>query len=282
MYDYQEWPGELVILTDADWASDSERRRSVECVHIYHGGHLVESSTSTQQVASLSTAESEFYGIVRGAASGIQLWEAFTQLGFPVQLRVLSDSSAARAMTARTGSGRVKHVEARYSLGAGPCQEETFLCGCIDTSHNTADLGTKFHSGERLQELMRMMPIVVGEFEPTKIPRKLLGSLFLASQVTQAQGNDEMYEKMKPHYCVLELVYIFGVISGVLIVIMVRFVASSKFGGRYAESPVNCIEVGTQVDLLACDEHLDKELTNSWLLQPDCHGGHSDRADEET
>ena len=30
VFDYQEWPGELVILTDADWASDSERRRSVD------------------------------------------------------------------------------------------------------------------------------------------------------------------------------------------------------------------------------------------------------------
>ena len=111
LFDYQERPGELVILTDADWASDSERRRSVDCVHIYHGGHMIESSTSTQQVVSLSTAESEFYGIVRGAASGIQLREAFTRLGFTVQLRVLSDFAAARAMTARTGSGRVKHVE---------------------------------------------------------------------------------------------------------------------------------------------------------------------------
>ena len=74
-------------------------------------GHLIESSTGTQQVVSLSTAESEFYGVVRGAASGIQLREAFTRLGFTVQLRVLSDSSAARAMTARTSSGRVKHVE---------------------------------------------------------------------------------------------------------------------------------------------------------------------------
>ena len=63
--------------------------------------------------------------------------------------------------------------------------------GSIDTSHNTADLGTKFHSGERLQELMRMMPIVVGELEPTMLPKKLLGTLFSASQVTQVQGNDE-------------------------------------------------------------------------------------------
>ena len=247
-----------MILTDADWASDSERRRSVVCVHIYHGGHLIESSTSTQQVVSLSTAESEFYGIVRGAASGIQLREAFTRLGFTVQLRVLSDSSAARAMTARTGSGRVKHVETRYLWVQDRVRKKQFSVGCIDTSHNTADLVTKFHSGERLQELMRMMPIVVGEFEPTKIPRKLLGSLFLASQVTQAQGNDEIHEKMKPHHCVLELVHIFGFISGVLMVIMVRFVASRTFFGRYAESPVNCVEASTH--LSACDEQLDVEL----------------------
>ena len=84
-----------MILSDADWASDSERRRSLDCVHIY-GGHLIEVSTSTQQVVSLSTAESEFYGIVHGAASGIQLREAFMQFGFSVRLRVLSDSSAAR------------------------------------------------------------------------------------------------------------------------------------------------------------------------------------------
>ena len=76
-------------------------------------------------------------------------------------------------------------------LGAGPRQEEAVLCGSIDTSHNTADLGTKFHSGERLQELVRMMPIVVGEFEPMELPKKLLGALFLASQVTQVQGDNE-------------------------------------------------------------------------------------------
>ena len=112
---------------------------------------------------SLSTAESEFYGIVRGAASGIQLREAVMQFGFSVRLRVLSDSSAARAMTARTGSGRVKHVEARYLWVQDRVRKKQFSAESVDTSHNTADLGTKFHSGERLWELMRMMHIVVDE-----------------------------------------------------------------------------------------------------------------------
>ena len=34
-FDYQEWSREIVILSDAEWLSDSERRRSVDCVHIY-------------------------------------------------------------------------------------------------------------------------------------------------------------------------------------------------------------------------------------------------------
>ena len=101
-----------------------------------------------------------------------------------------------------------------------------------------------------------------------------------------------------------ELVYIFGFISGVLMVIIVRLVASRTFGGRYAESPVNCVEASTPADLLACDEQLDVELVhdlNSWLLQPELvalaglferslgiwprktvQEGHTDRADGET
>ena len=58
-------------------------------------------------------------------------------------------------------------------------ERNEFSVGSIDPSHNTADLGTKFHSGERLQELMRMMPNVFGEFEPTKLPKKLLGGVVL-------------------------------------------------------------------------------------------------------
>ena len=67
-----------------------------------------------------------------------------------------------------------------------------------------------------------MMPIVVGEFEPTKLPKKLLGALFLASQATQVQGNYEstavaQYEEVILHYRLLVLVvlvYLFGFVSG--------------------------------------------------------------------
>ena len=140
--------------------------------------------------------------------------------------------------------------------------------GSIVTSHNTADLGTKFHSVERLRELMRMMPIVVGEFEPTKLPKKLLGGLFL-SQVTQVQGDDDSTAVTQhEEKCEEGFVCLFGFVSGVLATVLVRFVADYMFGGRYAKPPVIHVEVETQVNLLAYDEELVDDL-NSWLIQPE-------------
>ena len=102
---------ELVILTDTDRNSDSERRMCVDWVHNYHSGHLIESSMSTQQVASFSTAENELYGIVRGVTSGTQFHETFMQFGFLVRFWILSDYSVARNIAARIGSGQLKRLE---------------------------------------------------------------------------------------------------------------------------------------------------------------------------
>ena len=90
----------------------------------------------------------------------------------------------------------------------------------------------------------------------------------MASQVTQVQGNDEStaVTQYKEKYEEV-MVYLFGFVSGVLVMVLVRFVANYMFGGRCVESPVICVEVGTQVDLLAYDEELVNDL-NFRLLQP--------------
>ena len=109
------------------------------------------------------------------------------------------------------------------------------------------------------------------ELELIKPTEELLERLFLASQETRVQDSDENCEELTVYYRVLVLVYILGLISGVLMIMLVYFVVNYTFGGCHAESPVNCVEAGTQVDLLACDEQLNEELIrdlNSELLQP--------------
>ena len=80
-----------------------------------------------------------------------------------------------------------------------------------------------------------MMPIVVGDFQPTKLPKKLLGRLFLASQVTQVQGDDDStVVTQHEEKCEEGFVCLFGFVSGVLAIVLIRFVADYMFGGRYA------------------------------------------------
>ena len=83
------------------------------------------------------------------------------------------------------------------------------------------------------------------------------------------QGNDEstvvtQYEEKYEK----GFVHLFGFVSGVLVMVLVRFVADYMFGGRHAEPPVICVEVGTQVDLLAYDEELVDDLNSRLLKRP--------------
>ena len=185
---YQEWPSMLTVLADADWAANTETRRSTDCVHIYLGGHLLESTSCSQQLVALSSGESEFYGVIRGAAAGIQIKELLGEMGIIVKLKVLTDSSAARGMVRRSGSGRVKHIEARFLWLQEKVRDNYLEVDRIDTSHNTADLGTKFHSRATLQSLVAMMPVVYGRLEPGGLPLSLLRGLSVAALVTAVEG----------------------------------------------------------------------------------------------
>jgi hypothetical protein len=163
LYDYQEkMPNEVTILTDADWATNPENRRSVDCVHIYFGKSLIEASSCTQQVVALSSGESEFYGLLRGAACGLQVRELLKEMGLDMAARVLTDSAAARGVVRRTGSGRVKHLEARWLWIQERVRSGDVVVGCVDTSLNTSDLGTKFLTKRRFEELLAMMPLRLG------------------------------------------------------------------------------------------------------------------------
>ena len=113
------------------------------------------------------------------------------------------------------------------------------------------------------------MPILVGEFGRTKLPKKLLEGLFLSSQVMKVQGDDDSTGVTQhEEKCEGGFVCLCGFVSGVLAMVFVRFVADYMIGGRYAEPPVICVEVGTKVDMLAFDEELVDDL-NSQLTQPE-------------
>ena len=98
----------LEVVTDADYAGDRNDRRSTTSFQVFIDGNLMESSVRAQKTISLSSGESEFVAVVAGSSDGLlvkHLWEKIREE--KCEMKVRSDSSAARSMVQRQGIGRV-------------------------------------------------------------------------------------------------------------------------------------------------------------------------------
>ena len=61
----------------------------------------------------LSTAESEYISITKGAAHALEVRSAMVEYGMTFNVVCETDASAGRAMATRRGVGRVRHLDAR-------------------------------------------------------------------------------------------------------------------------------------------------------------------------
>ena len=80
-FPYQELPSEIRAVTDANWAGELEGLRSTSCGWIYFGDHLLETYTSTQQIVALSSPDSEYISITKGAAHALEVRSAMVEFG---------------------------------------------------------------------------------------------------------------------------------------------------------------------------------------------------------
>ena len=126
-FPHQEMPSEIKAVTDANWAGELELR-STSCGWIYFGDHLLETYSSTQQIVALSTAESEYISITKGAAHALEVRSAMVEYGMTFNVVCETDASA------------------RDCCGCSCAQKAWFIGVCVRArpgEHNEADLGTK-------------------------------------------------------------------------------------------------------------------------------------------
>ena len=71
---------------------------------------MVKHWSSTQRVVTLSSAEAELTGIVKGSTEGLGLRSLAADLGWTSALKVFTDSSVAMGICKRTGTGKVRHL----------------------------------------------------------------------------------------------------------------------------------------------------------------------------
>ena len=73
--------------------------------------------------------------------------------------KVFSDSSAGRGICNRSGVGKLKHMQVRFLWSQQAQADGEFALDVIDTTQNTADLGTKFLTQSTRVALLAMMPL---------------------------------------------------------------------------------------------------------------------------
>ena len=163
LFNYQADPKTLYVYTDTDWAADELTRKSVSCIAERCGSHMLDCSVAKQSLVALSSGEAEFHGIVMAVATPRQTSQVLGQIGVQVEVTIASDSSAARGICTRTGSGKVRHLSIKELWIQEAYRKKEFQLVSVDTLLNWADIGTKAHTSERLTSLLRQMPLRLRE-----------------------------------------------------------------------------------------------------------------------
>ena len=99
--------------TNADWQGGGSAKSTSSGSHFVNG-LLVHTSSRTQQVISLCSAESEFYATTSGAIDTIYLkhiTEFLTDRA--TAAHVLTDNSASRQISCKLGTSRLRHINGR-------------------------------------------------------------------------------------------------------------------------------------------------------------------------
>ena len=152
---------EIDIHADADWAGCPESRRSTSGFCLFVSGNLIHSASRAQGSIAMSSAESEPYTLCTATSEGIFLRNLMYEAGMSrgkVRLNIFTDSSAAKSIVSRIGPGkRSKHIHMKYLLMQELNIDGQIKMHIVSSMMNTADLVTKYLTGDPTQRLSRML-----------------------------------------------------------------------------------------------------------------------------
>ena len=107
----QHMPSHIDAFADSNWAGCPVTRKSTTCSVLALGGHCLSTASFTQAVISLSSAEAEYYAMVKTACRLIGMVHLLRDVGCEFKSRLWSDSSAGIGITCRRGASGVRHIE---------------------------------------------------------------------------------------------------------------------------------------------------------------------------
>ena len=109
----------------------------------------------------MSSAEAEYYALVEGAVRALGLQSMMRELGIEVDVVLATDSSAAKSFSSQRGLGRMRHIEVKNLwLQEAVCRGRIKIVK-ISGKENPADIFTKYHGSQDIQERCNHLNIEV-------------------------------------------------------------------------------------------------------------------------
>ena len=121
------------------------------------GAHCLKHGSNVQRTISLSSGESEYYALVKGAAMGLSMQSMMKDWGIALAVKLLTDSSAAKGVTDRLGLGKLRHIQTRYLWLQERVHAKHLSVEKVPGQHNVADILTKSTSAEVLERHMKSL-----------------------------------------------------------------------------------------------------------------------------
>jgi hypothetical protein len=138
-------PVHLTVYTDADYANDTEDRKSVSGYVTLLDGATVSYGSRKQGINALSTMDAEYYAMHEGTKDIQWLKKLCEELRIKYETpRLLSDNMAAIYLSEKPGKHHhVKHIENKYHYVRSLVQDKKLRTEYINTEEQVADVMTK-------------------------------------------------------------------------------------------------------------------------------------------
>jgi hypothetical protein len=133
-------------LSDSDWASEPDNRRSVTGYCFFLAGAVVSSSSKRQTSTALSSAEAEYMALSAAVQEAIFLRALLKFMGFEqlAATEIAVDNQACIAMSQnQTMHRRAKHIDIRHHYIREKVKSGEIVLAYIPTGDNVADIFTK-------------------------------------------------------------------------------------------------------------------------------------------
>ena len=167
-------------LSDADAAGCTKTRRSTSGGCLRVGQHTLATWSSTQKVMSLSSAESEYFSMVRCVGEAIGLANTIRELGHEAHVRIWTDAAAERGLALRIGSGAIKHMERKKIYLQQKEKIRELRIEKIRGTVNPTDLMTRHLDEKRLVMLCDLLNIKHISGRPNSAPKLTMDAEYIS------------------------------------------------------------------------------------------------------